>query len=42
PMQSDLFASLPHPVIDELSRINPDDISPRQALDLLYAWKMRV
>lgn len=42
PMQSDLFASLPHPLIDELARIKPDDLTPRQALDLLYAWKTRI
>ncbi|MNF06904.1 DNA mismatch repair protein MutS [compost metagenome] len=42
PVQNDLFASLPHPVIDELSRVRPDDLTPRQALDLLYAWKMRI
>ena len=42
PVQSDLFASLPHPVIDELSRLAPDDLSPRQALELLYTWKSRI
>ena len=42
PLQNDLFASLPHPVIDELGRINPDDMTPRQALDLLYNLKTRV
>ena len=42
PMQNDLFASLPHPLLDELSRIKPDDLTPRQALELLYAWKTRI
>ena len=42
PMQNDLFASLPHPVIEELQRISPDDLTPRQALELLYAWKTRI
>ena len=42
PMQNDLFASLPHPVIEELGRINPDNMTPRQALDLLYNLKTRV
>ncbi len=42
PMQNDLFASLPHPVVEELGRINPDDMTPRQALDLLYNLKTRV
>lgn len=42
PMQSDLFASLPHPVLEELERLDPDDLTPRQAMDLLYAWKKRI
>ena len=42
PLQSDLFASLPHPVLDELSRITPDDLTPRRALELLYTWKARI
>ncbi|WP_462382204.1 DNA mismatch repair protein MutS [Pseudomonas sp. Marseille-QA0892] len=42
PMQSDLFASLPHPVLEELERLDPDDLTPRQAMDLLYAWKQRI
>ena len=42
PMQNDLFASLPHPVIEELGRIDPDRLTPRQALELLYNLKARV
>ncbi|PVZ20730.1 MULTISPECIES: DNA mismatch repair protein MutS [unclassified Pseudomonas] len=42
PFQSDLFASLPHPVIDELGRLDIDSLSPRQAMELLYAWKAKV
>ena len=42
PMQNDLFASLPHPVLEELGKINPDDLTPRRALELLYAWKTRI
>ncbi|WP_017938830.1 DNA mismatch repair protein MutS [Zestomonas thermotolerans] len=42
PIQNDLFASLPHPVLEELQRLDPDGISPRQALELLYAWKARI
>jgi DNA mismatch repair protein MutS len=42
PMQSDLFASTPHPLLDELNQINPDELSPRKALELLYAWKTRI
>ena len=42
PMQSDLFASLPHPIIEELGRIKPDDLTPRQALELIYNLKTRI
>jgi DNA mismatch repair protein MutS len=42
PLQSDMFASLPHPVLEELFKINPDDLTPRKALELLYTWKSRV
>jgi DNA mismatch repair protein MutS len=42
PMQSDLFASLPHPVLDELSNLKIDDLTPRQALELLYSMKTRI
>jgi DNA mismatch repair protein MutS len=42
PMQSDLFASLPHPVIEELSRLNPDELTPRAALELIYGLKSRI
>ncbi|QQE87740.1 DNA mismatch repair protein MutS [Azotobacter chroococcum] len=41
PLQSDLFASLPHPLLEELTRLKPDELSPRQALELLYTWKTR-
>lgn len=42
PLQNDLFASLPHPVLEELGKINPDDLTPRRALELLYTWKTRI
>ena len=29
------------PLLDELARVSPDDLTPRQALELLYAWKTR-
>jgi len=41
--QPDLFATAaplpepPHPALDALRDINPDDLSPREALDQLYA-----
>ncbi|CAN7654146.1 DNA mismatch repair protein MutS [Aquipseudomonas alcaligenes] len=42
PMQSDMFASLPHPVLDELAKLQPDDLTPRHALELLYTLKARI
>ncbi|TAN51438.1 MAG: DNA mismatch repair protein MutS [Methylococcaceae bacterium] len=36
PRQLDLFAAAPHPALLRLQNIKPDDLSPRQALDLLY------
>ncbi|KAF1854846.1 hypothetical protein Lal_00003408, partial [Lupinus albus] len=42
PMQSDMFASLPHPVLDELAKLQPDDLTPRRALELLYTFKARI
>ncbi|MBX9714416.1 MAG: DNA mismatch repair protein MutS, partial [Pseudomonadaceae bacterium] len=42
PLQNDLFATLPHPILEELAKINPDDMTPRRALELPYSWKTRV
>ena len=42
PLQSDLFASLPHPVLDELAKLDLDDLTPRRALEMLYALKNRI
>ncbi|MBF7729735.1 DNA mismatch repair protein MutS [Pseudomonas sp. N040] len=42
PLQSDLFASLPHPLLEELRKVRPDDLTPRQALDLIYGWQKRI
>ncbi len=42
--QGDLFAapvasaSAPHPLIEELKALKPDELSPREALDLLYQF----
>ncbi|WP_404420117.1 DNA mismatch repair protein MutS [Marinospirillum sp.] len=36
PWQPDMFASQPHPVVEEISQLSPDDLTPRQALELLY------
>lgn len=42
PLQADLFASASHPLIEELERLQPDDITPRRALELIYEWKKRI
>ncbi|MNF14652.1 hypothetical protein D3C80_2169530 [compost metagenome] len=42
PQQSDMFASLPHPVLDDLAKLDLDDLSPRRALEMLYALKNRI
>ena len=42
PRQADLFADLPHPVVQALRELNPDELSPRQALALLYEWKQKL
>ncbi|WP_136255603.1 DNA mismatch repair protein MutS [Onishia niordana] len=42
PRQDDLFASTPHPLLDELAGLDIDGLSPRQALELLYAWRKKV
>ncbi|WP_114417458.1 DNA mismatch repair protein MutS [Marinospirillum perlucidum] len=36
PWQPDMFASQPHPVIEELEKLAPDDLTPRQALEWIY------
>jgi len=37
--QLDLLTPQEHPLVDKLRRINPDELSARQALDLLYQLK---
>ena len=40
PKQADLFAvTTTHPVITELEALQPDQLSPREALEVLYALK---
>jgi len=51
PLQPDLFAqdfpadeaepveTAPHPVVEQLAAIDPDSLTPREALDALYALK---
>jgi DNA mismatch repair protein MutS len=35
-LQADLFATHTHPVLEELESVDPDELSPRAALELLY------
>ncbi|MES2917032.1 MAG: DNA mismatch repair protein MutS [Pseudomonadota bacterium] len=42
PLQNDLFASGPSPVELRLAGVDPDALTPREALDLLYALKKLV
>ncbi len=39
PVQLDLFAPEPSPIIDELQVLDVDSATPRQALEILYRWK---
>ena len=39
PLQNDLFATQPSALEERLAEVNPDDLSPRQALELLYELK---
>ncbi len=39
PVQGGLFDSQPHPAMDALGELNPDELTPRQALERLYALK---
>jgi len=42
PWQPDMFASQPHPVVEEITQLSPDDLTPRQALELLYKLQEKV
>jgi len=42
PRQGDLFASLPHPVLQALKQLDLNELSPREALEWLYEWKKRL
>ncbi len=40
PFQSDMFgASKPHPAVDAIEELDPDSLTPRQALEALYQLK---
>ncbi|MEM5535915.1 DNA mismatch repair protein MutS [Neptuniibacter pectenicola] len=42
PVQNDMFSAPTHKAVKELKKISPDELSPRQALDLLYTLKALV
>ncbi|MGH1487070.1 MAG: DNA mismatch repair protein MutS [Cellvibrionaceae bacterium] len=39
PHQNELFSSPPSPALEALEKVDPDDLSPRQALELLFHLK---
>ncbi|BFM11159.1 DNA mismatch repair protein MutS [Simiduia litorea] len=42
PWQGELFSAPPHPVVTKLEKLDLDELTPRQALDLLYALKQQI
>jgi len=42
PAQLGLFSPLPHPVIDELAKLNLEEMTPLQALTLLAEWQTKL
>jgi len=39
PVQQELFLSLPHPLVEAFKKLELDNLTAKQALDLLYNWK---
>lgn len=39
PLQVDLFNSPSHPAVEALEELDPDDLTPRQALEALYSLR---
>jgi DNA mismatch repair protein MutS len=42
PLQSELFSAEPHPVLQRLADLDPDGLSAREALQLLYELKQKI
>ena len=42
PVQNDMFSQPLHKAVKELKKISPDELSPRQALDIIYQLKTLV
>lgn len=36
PLQHDLFVTKPHPVVEKIKQLNPDELTPKEALEYLY------
>lgn len=42
PVQNDMFNTAVHPAIENLKQIDPDSLTPREALELLYSLKAKL
>lgn len=42
PMQSDLFSAAPCPIEEAVAELDPDNLTPKQALDLIYSLKSMI
>lgn len=42
PIQADLFSTSTHPVIEELAAVNLNELTPFNALELLYGWQKKL
>jgi len=42
PQQVELFAAAAHPALETLSRLNPDDLTAKEALNILYELKRKI
>ena len=42
PSQDDLFGAQPHPVVDQLQDLDVDNLTPRQALEMLYELRRKL
>lgn len=42
PIQTDLFCTPSHPVMEELAEVNLNELTPFKALELLYSWQKKI
>lgn len=40
--QMDLLSTLPHPIVSDIQTLDPNTLTPKTALDLIYSWKEKV